>query len=588
MFRYKSICSLCLTLAVLLASAFPAIADDAASRTAPELLPKSTLFYAELTEPGKLVDLALESPVRKRIEELDEVKQAMQQEDFQKLLQLIGHLEERVGQKLPGILKTITGNGIHVAFDPATMGVAVLVESQDAKTVQKTYDVLLEVARSEAEKKGEELPVKTGDYRGITTYKTKEGGYALVGPWVLITNRAVLGRMMIDRYLDGDSNNLAADPDFKAARKTVPTDASGWAFFKVGVLRDSGLAPQLFKDHTNNPGAEILAAGVLESLRHTPYATASFTVDEKGLRMQVAAACDRKQVNDLRKFYFSPQDAESTFEPLLPKETLASLTTYRDVVAFWHQAEDMFDDNVASKFVEADSGLSLFFSGKDFSTEILSQLGPRMQFVAARQIFSGPLVPDIKLPAGAVILEVKNPKEIDREAKIAFQSLMGLTNIGAGQNRQPQFEIDTEQRGDATIITATYGDLDPQDFPKGMINYNASPTMAMIGNRLILSSTKELAEELVELAASKRSARKRPENTLLQLNSHVARTMLTDNREHLIAQNMLENGHSREKAEREIGILLEVLKYVGDSSFRLTASQDTMRLELGLQFKSGE
>jgi hypothetical protein len=64
----------------------------------------------------------------------------------------------------------------------------------------------------------------------------------------------------------------------------------------------------------------------------------------------------------------------------------------------------------------------------------------------------------------------------------------------------------------------------------------------------------------------------------------VLRSILHDNREQLIAQNMLEKGHSREEAEKEIGGLLMLLSWLGDARLRLAREEGALRAELSVDF----
>jgi hypothetical protein len=64
----------------------------------------------------------------------------------------------------------------------------------------------------------------------------------------------------------------------------------------------------------------------------------------------------------------------------------------------------------------------------------------------------------------------------------------------------------------------------------------------------------------------------------------VLRQLLETNREALIAQNMLDKGHSREKAEKEIGGLIALLKLFGETSLELMPSKNSLQLDLSLNF----
>ncbi|MEK6238903.1 MAG: hypothetical protein N2C14_29660, partial [Planctomycetales bacterium] len=541
---------LCVPVAFLLLSLPVVAADQEKPQSAAEFLPKTTLLYAELSRPADLLKLAIDSPLSKRIQQLPDVKKGLQGKEFQDVLQVISVFENQVGGKWRPTLETMTGGGMHIAFDPARLGVVVLIKSRDEETLIKTYDALHELARADAEGKGEPDPIKSGTYRDVTAYWFNDVRYALLGPWLIITNRPPLGEYVIDRWLDGGGETLAKEADFQAARKTSHPDDSGWAYAKIGSLRDSGLAPQLFREKTNNPLGEFLAAGVLDSLRQTNHVTASLKIDGDRVSALLVAGHDSAKTHPLRKFYFAADPSKSTLNPLTPDETLLTLSSHRDAAAFWHSAEDMFDETVAAGFAQTEAGLGTFLSPRDFGGEVLPEVLPRFQFLLTRQNFkeSKQPVPEIKLPAGALVLEVKDGAKLGKLLKIAFGNLIGIINIESGKNKQPQMDFDTERRGKSLFATARYSpDPFEDDLPKGLINYNFSPTLAVVGNRVILSSTMPLAESLAKLAARPEATKTRPENTSLTISGAVLRSTLADNREQLIAQNMLENGHAREK-----------------------------------------
>jgi len=58
---------------------------------------------------------------------------------------------------------------------------------------------------------------------------------------------------------------------------------------------------------------------------------------------------------------------------------------------------------------------------------------------------------------------------------------------------------------------------------------------------------------------------------------------LNDNREQLIANNMISDGHTREEAERQIGILMEVLALFREASFDLKTTDGQLKIELAIE-----
>ena len=71
-------------------------------------------------------------------------------------------------------------------------------------------------------------------------------------------------------------------------------------------------------------------------------------------------------------------------------------------------------------------------------------------------------------------------------------------------------------------------------------------------------------------------------NTSLQLFVPAISESLADNREQLISQNMLEEGHSREEAEAAIGLLFEVVRCFKGAGLELTRADQQLSLQLSL------
>ena len=159
-----------------------------------------------------------------------------------------------------------------------------------------------------------------------------------------------------------------------------------------------------------------------------------------------------------------------------------------------------------------------------------------------------------------------------------------MTNLGAGQNELPQLELKTEKMEDGQLISATYENLPDDAEVSNDIIYNFSPTLAFVGDHFIVSSTRELAVELMDLAQgdAQPRAEDRVVNSHMHIDNQVLRQILVDNREALIAQNMLEEGHTQKEAEKEIGGLLTLLQLVEDATVELSTGDETLRLELAV------
>ena len=74
-------------------------------------------------------------------------------------------------------------------------------------------------------------------------------------------------------------------------------------------------------------------------------------------------------------------------------------------------------------------------------------------------------------------------------------------------------------------------------------------------------------------------------NTEMQLYIPELQVALANNKSHLIAQNMLKEGHTREEATQQIGIFLEALKLFQQLRLELITHDETRRSESGTGIK---
>lgn len=562
---------------------------EQAALSAAELLPPGTLFIAELPDPAATLDRVLNHPLIARLEALPVYEQAMANPDLAKLEAAVEYFENRLGTDWQSLVMTLTRGGVTLAFDGQSRGVVILVRSDDAELLERTREVVFEVGREEARKKGEADPYEPVEYRGQTAYKTKKGAIAVLGPWLLMANKPDLLRGIVDRYLGDDLESLSDSEQYQealAARGPAPTL---WGYVDVETLRDRGVAKHVFSGRAPHPLLEVVAGGVLEAIRTAPYVTARFDLTNDAAGLKIAMPLDPESIGEERTYYFGPE-AQGHAAPLIhDDQMLFGVSVHRDLAEFWLRSGDLFDAQTGDQIAAMDSQLSTLFSGKDFGTDILGAFTPQMRIVAARQEFAeGEPVPSIKLPSFSLVLELRDPEQSQRELRRTFQSLIGFLNVVGATNGQPQLELDLVRTDDYELVTSSYiPEVGEEDSTTAPINVNFSPTIGFAGTRFVVASTTALATRLIEPADESIDATEEavPGNTVVRVNASVLRSVLLDNRDQLIAQNMLENGHTREEAEAEVGVFMELMDAVGAVTVELHCARGelTFDLEVGLK-----
>jgi hypothetical protein len=552
----------------------------AAEKTPRDLLPATVIGYAEMLQPGRLVDGVLDHPLAKQLQALPEYQQALGRPEYQKGLETLAAIEKQLGEKIRPAFGKLTSGGLYFGFDLASQGVVLIAKSQDAACAEKARDTAFELVRTAAKENGGADPVKTGEHRGIKSYQIGELRLAVHEGWIIAANKSLTLSFVLNNLLDEKPESLAGEAQFQAAYAKRSPSAAVWSYLDLRLLRSTGILKTLASQKSDNPAGELLAGGIVTALLDAPYVTATLEFEPQRIALSFAMPCDTAAAAKKKEFFFGAEGRGQSPPLLEPQRTLFTLSTYRDFGSLWKHAPDLFNDEVNAKFVEAEGGLKTLFAGRDFRDDILGNLQPGMQIVAVRQQYkAGDVIPAIKLPAIAMVMQMKNPAETARIFKVTYQSFIGFINIAGGQNGIDPLDLNSEKIGDALVVSAEY--LPPDDDKTRQAappQFNASPTAAFVGDKFILSSTKALALELVDLV-QKAPAAPGGTNTALRIDGQIAQAVLDDNRESLITQNMLERGHDRAAAEQQITGLLSAAKQLAGTTLKLMQNAGELRLD---------
>lgn len=529
-------------------------------------LPPTAVALLEVPDPAALLATLLEHPIRAKIEASPAYQQALQGGQLIPLKAGLAVIEFGMQMSWQETLSAITGGGLCIAIDGPSQGAALLAKARDAETLAKFRNVVLNLVRDDAKRKEKPDPIGEISYRGITTYHAGPVRFAVVDDLLIVTNKGALGKAILDRLLDQAPGGLSTTPRYQEARAFHSADVAAWGYLDVEVLRQSIQEPDhpLVTGRAKNPAAEILIGGLLANLHQTPFVTAAVELNGERLRLVAQSPHDASWGGEEREYFFGPQAAGEAPRPLNLPRRIATLCAYRDFSDMWLRAGDLFSREINDKFAEADANLTTLFSNKDFGEEILGALEPQVQVIVVRQEFAeeGP-VPAIKLPAFALISVLKEPDVMQRDFRRTFQNLVGFLNVVGAMNGQPQLDVERESHAGGTLVTSTYvPDADPRPGTESRIHYNFSPTIGFVGPHFIVASTAPLARSLVEQLANPptdTSSAGSQANTHVQLDAAALRDVLHDNFGQLVAQNVLEKGHSREQAEQEIRGFLEFL-----------------------------
>ena len=455
---------------------------------------------------------------------------------------------------------------------------AVIVDGEDAESMRMFRDRLIGFAAMDKNRKLEHV-----EYRGIKAHRIGDARLAVHEDRFLVTNNSDFGKAILDAMLDGPKETLADNPRFQTALETRDPQATVWAFADTTEIRKSGVADKIYHGQINNPVLELLVGGLQSSLQNTPFATGNLTVATEKVAVKFAMPHQKDWIPEEREYFFGPDgDGRGPVMPAID-ETLLTLSTYRDFSEMWLRAPDLFNADINDEFAKADAGLTTFFSGKDFGEDILGEIESPVGLVVVRQDFTDKLPqPAIKLPAFGLVTTMKDPETMTREMRRTFQNLIGFFSVVGAMEGFGQLDQDMEKTAEGAqfVMGSFVVEEDKRETTAGPIVFNFSPTVGFLGNRMVVASTTALAKKLT--LAPTPTPSQIDDNMLVDLQADALRKTLTDNREQLIAQNMLEDGNTREEAETQIDLLMEFIGYFRDANLRLGQSNDNLEVELAI------
>lgn len=577
--------AVCFAMLGLLASQAIAQARNS-SRHSASLLPESTVLYAELPDLKGLVDAMEKHPLTRKVYELDQYKQALKDPKYAMFQVVLKTIEGKLGMTWKEGIAALTKGGICIGFSPDENGAVLIVRAQDADSLETIRNTFFELARGEATRQGKPDPIEEHEYRSQKVYKLGEAKFATLDDCLILTSNDKLGKAVLDRYLDGKGSSLETNPRWNDAKSLLKSTPTAWVWFDVQKLRDLGAAKPLFQEKSDNPVLELLLGGLSGTLRNTPFVVGTLEFDVERIAVSLKSPHRAEWVDESRT-YSVGADGRAESPPLLqPEQTVLSIGAYRDFSEMWLNASNLYVDRIDDGISQANANLSTLFGGKDFGEDILGSFQPGFRFVAARQSYAEDRpIPSIKVPGFAIVLEFKDGEDSVREFQLMYQNLIGFLNIVGGMNGNPQMEYRRETVKDTELLSAKFNPDDREDLKAASIHFNFSPTITNVGNYFVISSSRKLAIDLADELKQAPSADRKTANTQIKVGLTALTEILNDNRSHLVSQNMLSEGRSREEAEDQIGLLLEGLSLLNDFQFRLDLSESDASIGVELRFR---
>jgi hypothetical protein len=528
-------------------------------------IPEDAVIVLEVTKPKALLEAFCNDDATAAITALPLYKQQASKPQFQEFLNIVSFIETTLGTDWRTALEKLTGAGITLAVCPEDT-VFLIIDAEDEQMLERFHEFFINVARSEAEKKGKYNIVKSKEYQGLTawTFDGKEA-HTIIGKRLIFANKAKKLKDIVQYRSQANKTSIAANPEYQAAKRTAGTDAVAKVFVNLKPLMGIPQVANIFNQQNENPLAALAFAGILEATRDSNWLSLGLHIEDNTLVLRASVDSKTISATSPASFALPKKRGEGVFPNLSVPRQIAALSFYRDLHEFYSAKDELFPERT-SGLIFFENMMGIFFSGRDLTNEVLAETKPEIRFVVAEQEFGSSIgTPQIQYPAFAVILRLQNPEQFNEIAEEAWQKALGLINFTRGQQAMQGLIIDRAVHGGTKFSMAYFSTSGLDEKNQLEQRFNIRPALAMPGEYLILSSTDDLARDLIDSLNREMQHKVNPiaeTHSLVEIDTAQLTSILKANRDTMVRGDMVKKGSTQEEAEAGIDLLITLVKLV--------------------------
>lgn len=238
-----------------------------------------------------------------------------------------------------------------------------------------------------------------------------------------------------------------------------------------------------------------------------------------------------EELGDWVQLFREAQTPGPALKPLLPRETILSISSHLTPEAARLLVQRLSDPRTLTRIGIDRPTVNQLIEGLQLVTPLLDEIEPQIQVVVTRQTFEGVrAVPDVKLPAVALVFRPRDPSRAKRLLLSAYLLAMQQANEAARKEGKPPLRMESERRGAGFYAASTFR-LPENPDPKivGLADFNLSPAIGVVRDRMILASSRQQVIELVDLASAEQGGSLERESLRFDLGSAALLQLAADN-----------------------------------------------------------
>ena len=375
---------------------------------ADEWIPRQAVIVLKVSKPKALLDLILRPELIKVVEASPVYRAQAAKAGWKQFRNVVKSLERRFEADWQTVLRRLVGRGVTWAVGPGKANLF-LIDAVDAEAPNELHNHLLLLVRGGAENQGRPDPVRSMKHGDVTIWSLGPNqAHAVIGNRLMIANRPDVLKAALDLRGGAGGKSVASLPAYRQARKAAGADAAAMLYADTAVLKK---LPNVAKalESGGNPLVALLAAPVTEALSRSSWLVLALKV--KGDTLTIDAVSDgTAPASGAARFALPTQARDGAMPNLAVPRRIAAMSLHRDLRGFYAAKDDLFPERT-SGLIFFENMMGIFFSGLDLTEEVLGETHPKIRLVVAEQAYDPAIgTPAVRVPAFALVLQMKNPK----------------------------------------------------------------------------------------------------------------------------------------------------------------------------------
>ena len=565
---------------ILVMAPLPAARGAETPAPAVECVSPEAVVVLNVAKPKAVLDMALRPKLVEAVKSSAVYKDAAAKPDFGPVKFIVNFAERQFKTNWQTVLGRGVGGGVTWALGPGGSSL-LIVDALDADVPGAFHDLAM-LLTGGASKDAKAISTT---YGGVTIWSLgPKVAHAVVGKRVMVANSVNVIKAALDRR-GRKGKSVASLAAYKQAVKAAGADPVALLYVNAAVVKKLPQVAKALAAETN-PLLALLAAPVTEAFGKSSWAAISLRI--KGDALTIDAVSDGAvDSSGVAKFALATKPGDAAMPNLAVPRRIAAMSLHRDLAGFYAAKDTLFPERT-SGLIFFENMMGIFFTGRDLTSEVLAEIGPKARLVVAEQKYSAAAVgtPAVQFPAFALVLPMKNPKRFTPVIEEAWQKAVGLVNFTRGQQAEPGLLIDRPVHNGNKYTVAAFSPPTKKDKTAVDQRYNFRPALATASGHVILSSTDALAEDLMDALAKERAGSVKPlaaTHSLIEIDGKQLASILTANRETMVRGNMVDKGNTRKQAETEHDTIVAVIKHVARTTVKFDAEKNRSKISLHFQ-----